>query len=125
MEEQDNLDALRDQIDGIELTFDEQARLEDQGDALVVTLSEPLTFKVSKLDGERTVETLTLPKRVKGKHLKKMDQVNGEIGKGLALVAALAGLPIHAMDELDARDMDLCLVAVEPFLPKRRKTGRR
>ncbi|MCE8004221.1 phage tail assembly protein [Billgrantia ethanolica] len=122
---EDNLDTLRDQIDGIELTEEERARLDDQGDALVVTLVEPMTYRHSKLDGDRTVQTLTLPKAVKGKHLKKMDQAAGEIGKGLALVAALSGLPIHAMDELDARDMDLCLVAVEPFLPKRRKTGRR
>lgn len=121
----DNLDTLHDQIDGIELTEDEEARIDDQGDAMVVTLVEPLTYRHSKLDGERTVETLRLPKRVKGKHLKKMDQAQGEIGKGLALVAALASVPAHAMDELDARDMDLCLVAVEPFLPKRRKTGRR
>ena len=121
----DNIDALRDQVEGIELTDDEQARIDDRGDALVVTLLEPLTFKPSKLDDERTVEALTLPKRVKGKHLKKMDQVTGEVSQGLALLAALAGVPAHAMDELDARDMDLCLVAVEPFLPKRRKTGRR
>ena len=121
----DNIDALRDQVEGIELTDDEQARIDDRGDALVVTLLEPLTFKPSKLDDERTVEALTLPKRIKGKHLKKMDQVTGEVSQGLALLAALAGVPAHAMDELDARDMDLCLVAVEPFLPKRRKTGRR
>lgn len=121
----DNIEALRDQAEGIELSDEERARIDDQGDALVVTLLEPLTFKPSKLDDERTVEALTLPKRVKGKHLKKMDQVTGEVSQGLALLAALAGVPAHAMDELDARDMDLCLVAVEPFLPKRRKTGRR
>lgn len=121
----DNLDTLRDQIDDIELTEEERARLDDTGEALVVTLVEPLTYRHGKLEGERTLEALTLAKRVKGKHLKKMDQASGEIGKGLALVAALAGVPAHAMDELDARDMDLCLVAVEPFLPKRRKTGRR
>lgn len=121
----DNIEALREQVDGIELTDDEQARIEDRGDALVITLLEPLTFKPSKLDDERTVEALTLPKKIKGKHMKKMDQVQGEISKGLALVAALAGVPTFVMDELDARDMDLCLVAVEPFLPKRRKTGRR
>lgn len=121
----DNLDTLRDQIDDIELTEEERARLDDTGEALVVTLVEELTYRHNKLEGERTLEALTLPKRVKGKHLKKMDQASGEIGKGLALVAALAGVPAHAMDELDARDMDLCLVAIEPFLPKRRKTGRR
>ena len=121
----DNIDALREQAEGIELTEEEQARIEDRGDALVVTLLEPLTFKPSKLDDERTVEALTLPKRIKGKHLKKMDQVTGQVSQGLALIAALAGVPAFAMDELDARDLDLCQVAIEPFLPKRRKTGRR
>jgi len=121
----DAIDTLRDQIDGTELSDDEQARLDDQGDALVVTLVEPITFKASKLEGERTVETLTLPKKIKGKHLKKMDQATGHVGQGLALLAALAGVPAHAMDELDARDMDLCMVAIEPFLPKRRATGPR
>jgi hypothetical protein len=121
----DAIDTLRDQADGAELSDDEQARLDDQGDALVVTLVEPITFKASKLDGERTVETLTLPKKIKGKHLKKMDQATGQVSQGLALLAALAGVPAHAMDELDARDMDLCLVAIEPFLPKRRATGLR
>lgn len=123
--EKHDTNTLEDFGDGMELADEERARIEDQGDALVVKLAEPITFKASKLDGERTVEALTLPKRIKGKHLKKMDQASGEIAKGLALVAALAGLPAHAMDELDARDMDLCLLAVEPFLPKRRATGRR
>jgi len=118
-------DTLHDQIGGIELTDDERARIDDQGDTLVIALEEPLTYTRSKLDDPVTIESLRLPKKIKGKHLKKMDQASGEIGKGLALVAAVAGVPAHAMDELDARDMDLCLVAIEPFLPRRRGTGRR
>jgi hypothetical protein len=125
MDDKDKLDALRDKIDGIDLTEEEQARIADKGDAFVVTLVEPMTYQHSRLDGDRTVETLTLPKKVKGKHLKKMDQAEGDVAKGLALLAAIAGLPMHAMDEIDGRDMDLCLVAVEPFLPRRRKTGPR
>jgi len=122
---EDNTYDLDDQLDHIELTEEEKARIDDQGDALVITLVEPLSYVASKLDGERTVETLRLPKKIKGKHLKKMDQASGHVGQGLALLAALSGLPTHAVDELDARDVDLCLLAVEPFLPKRRKTGRR
>jgi hypothetical protein len=121
MDDKDKLD----QIDGIDLTDEERARIEDRGDALVVTLVEPITYQESRLDGDRTVETLTLPKKVKGKHLKKVDQAEGEVGKGLALLAGITGLPVHALDEIDGRDMDLCLVVPEPFLPKRRKTGPR
>lgn len=107
------------------LTPEEIERVEDRGEALAVTLLDPLTFRRSKLDDEEEAAVLVLPRKVKGKHLKKMDQATGEIGKGLALVAALAGVPASAMDELDARDMDVCLSLVEPFLPKRRKIGRR
>jgi len=122
----EEINELHDAIESADpLTEEEKARIDDQGDRIVITLIDPITFKASKLDGEKTVDTLTLPKKIKGKHLKKMDQADGEIGKGLALIAALAGVPAHAMDELDARDMDLCQLTVEPFLPKRRPTGRR
>jgi hypothetical protein len=115
--------AKTDFLADLDLTDEERARVEDVGDALRVTLVEPFAYKHSKLDGERTLAELHLVKRVKGKHMKAMDKAQGEISQGLALVAALAGLPSHAMDELDARDMDLVMELVSPFLPKSRGTG--
>ncbi|WP_325950178.1 phage tail assembly protein [Pseudomonas putida] len=106
-----------------ELDDDERSRIEDLGDAIQVALLEPLTFQQSKLDGQRTVEELRLPKKVKGKHLKKLDSVKGEVTQSLALMAALAGVPAHALDELDARDLELMTTVMGPFLPKSRKTG--
>lgn len=100
-------------------------RVEHTDTAIVVTLLEPLTFKPSKLDDERTLDKLTLPRKVLGKHLKAMDQATGELGKGLALIAALARIPVRATDDLDARDVDLIMGVMEPFLPKLRATGRR
>lgn len=107
-----------------ELDDDERSRVEDLGDAIKVTLLEPLTFLQSKLDGQRTVEALRLPKKVKGKHLKKLDTVTGEVSASLALMAALAEVPTHALDELDARDLELMSTLMDPFLPKSRRTGR-
>lgn len=108
---------------GLDLTDEERARVQDVGDALQVTLVEPITYRHSKLDGERTLTELHLPKRVKGKHMKAMDKAQGEISQGLALVAALSGVPAHAMDELDSRDLGLVQELISPFLPKSRATG--
>ena len=105
------------------LSEDELARIKDHGDKVEITLIDPLTYKHSKLDGERTLTSLTLAKKIKGKHMKAMDKASGEISQVLALAAALAGVPVNAMDELDARDLDLITAVLEPFLPKSRKTG--
>ena len=107
-----------------DLTPDELARINDDGDTRTVTLSEPLTFIASKIDGERTLDALAMPKKVKGKHLKAMDKAEGEMGKSYALLGKLAGIPSHAVEEMDGRDIVLCLEAMRPFLPRSRKTGK-
>ncbi|GGX96739.1 hypothetical protein GCM10007160_25460 [Litchfieldella qijiaojingensis] len=98
-------------------------RIEHTGDSVIVTLHEPLIFTASKLDGERTLERLTMPKKIKGKHLIATDQAQGEMGKALALLAKLAGIPRHAAHELSGRDIDLCMEALEPYLPGRKTSG--
>jgi hypothetical protein len=108
---------------GLSLTADQLARVQDLGDAVQITLVEPITYKHSKLDGERTLTELHLPKKVKGKHMKAMDKAAGEISQSFALVAAMTGVPPHAMDELDALDFDLVMAVLDPFLPKSRRTG--
>ncbi|SNT07764.1 phage tail assembly protein [Pseudomonas segetis] len=111
-------------LDTLDLSDEERARVQDLGDEVQVTLLEPITYKHSKFDGgDRTLTELRLVKKVKGKHMKAMDQTKGDIGQSLALVAALSGTPANAMDELDSRDMEVVLTLVEPFLPKRRRTG--
>lgn len=101
----------------------DRARVQDQGDVVEITLIEPITYKHSKLDGDRTLTTISVGKKVKGKHMKAMDKAAGQISQGLALIAALAGVPAHAMDELDARDLDLVQEVIGPFLPKSQRTG--
>lgn len=110
-------------LKGLDLTADQLARVQDLGDTVQITLVEPITYKHSKLDGERTLTELCLGKRVKGKHMRAMDKADGEISQTLALVAALTGVPAQAMDELDARDLDLVTAVLDPFLPKSRRTG--
>ncbi|UZZ12196.1 phage tail assembly protein [Ectopseudomonas mendocina] len=115
--------STTDFLASLDLASDERARIEDLGDALQVTLIEPITYMHSKFEGERTLTELRLVKKVKGKHMKAMDKATGEISQALALVAGLAGVPAHAMDELDARDLDLVQALIAPFLPKSRATG--
>ena len=88
-------------------------------------LEEPITFKASKMDEEKTVDRLDFPAKLKGKHLKAMDQAEGEMGKTLALIAKLANIPRHAADELDSRDIGRAMEVIEPFLPHAPATGNR
>lgn len=107
-----------------DLTEDELSRIEENEDAFLVTLSEPLTYVVSKLDGERTIEKLPLRKKIKGKHLKAMDKAEGEMAKSMALLAAISGTPQHAVEEMDGRDVVLCLEVCRPSLPRGRGDGK-
>lgn len=90
----------------------------------VIKLEEPITYKASKLDDEQTVDKLELTTKIKGKHLKAMDQAEGEVGKSLALIAALAGIPRAAADDLSSLDFAAAMEVVEPFLPGSPATGR-
>jgi len=98
-------------------------RVEYGEDNITVHLREPITYKPGKMDEERTDHQLTLPKKVKGKHLKAMDKDPGEMGKSLALIASLAGIPKQAAEELDGRDVADIIDAMSPFLPSVPGTG--
>lgn len=105
------------------LSEEDRSRVQDLGDSFVITLVEPVTYLHGRVEGERTLTELTVTKRLKGKHLKKMDHVKGDIAQALALHAAVAGVPERAIDELDVRDIELLNVVMEPFLPKPHKIG--
>ena len=89
-----------------------------------VRLLEPLVFTANKMDGERTLDTLTFPRGIKARHLLAMDKADGDMGKTLALIAALARIPPAAAHELDGRDLELIMTVIEPFLPGLQGTGR-
>lgn len=120
----DNQDAMDEHAEQSGLSDEDLARIEHTDEAVIIHLVEPLIFTVSKLDGDKTLDKLTLPRRVKGKNLMAMDKAEGEMGKTLALIASLARIPMRAAHDLDGRDVDLVLYAILPFLPKLRGTGK-
>lgn len=73
----------------------------------VVQLKHPVTYTADRIDGggERTLEEIHVPHRIKAKHLRAIDAATGEVAKSLALLAAVTGLPKVAIDELDAEDV--------------------
>lgn len=114
--------STNDFLAALDLTDAERARVQDLGDSIQITLAKPFTYKHSKLDGERTLSELRLAKAVKGRNLKALDQAgSGEMAQSLALVASLAGVPPHAMDELDLVDVEVVMAVIEPILPKSRR----
>lgn len=94
-------------------------------DEIVVKLQHPVTYQADKFEGggERTLEELRLPPRIKAKHLRAMDQAKGEVGKVLALVCAMTGLPQAAVDELDSADVEAVTKALEGPLSGSPGTG--
>lgn len=94
-------------------------------DEIVVKLQHPVTYQGDKFEGggERTLEELRLPARIKAKHLRAMDQAKGEVGKVLALVCAMTGLPQAAVDELDSADVEAVTKALEGPLSGSPGTG--
>lgn len=62
--------------------------------------------------------------RPKGKHLKAMDKVQGDVAQTLALIAAVANQPPTVMDLLDAEDFAELGEIVSGFFGGRRPTGK-
>ena len=112
-----------DSLASLNLAEDERRRVQDAGDSFIIRLVQPVTYLHGRGEGERTLTELTVAKCIKGKHLKKMDQAKGDVAQALALHAAVADIPVHAMDELDVRDIELLNAVMEPFLPKSHRTG--
>lgn len=74
---------------------------------IVVKLQHPVKYQGDKFEGggERELTEIRLPSRIKAKHLRAMDREKGEMGKALALVQAMTGLPQVAVDEIDSVDV--------------------
>lgn len=83
---------------------------------MTVTLQCPI-----EIAGDR-IDKLTFT-RPKVKHLKSMDKVQGEMSKSIALVAALSGVPVSVVEQLDAADFARCSEVIADFLGMRRETG--
>lgn len=90
-----------------------------------ITLKHPITYQADKFEGggEKTLEEIQIPARIKAKNLKAMDGAKGEVGKTLALIQSVTGLPQAAVDELDAEDLEIIGEALTAPLSGRPVTG--
>jgi len=66
----------------------------------VITLKHPVIFN------DEQVNEITLPDRLKLKHMKAMDSATGDIGKIAALIASMADWPMSAVDQIDVEDFN-------------------
>lgn len=90
-----------------------------------VQLKHPIIYQLDKFEGggEKTLTELTLPERIKARHLKAMDSAKGEVGKTLALIQSATGLPQAAIEELDAEDLETVGEALAGPLSEHPGTG--
>lgn len=87
------------------------------------TLKYPIVLR-NKDTGEEveTITTLTLVMPL-GKHLKAMDRADGEVGKTLALLAAISNHPPAVMDLLSSEDLVDLGEVIAGFFGGRQPTG--
>lgn len=90
--------------------------------AVVYELKHPIVIRAKESDEVlETLKTLKLA-RPKGKHLKKMDSAEGEVGKTLALIAALASVPPSHLNDLDGEDFAALGEIIQRFFGGRLQT---
>lgn len=75
------------------------------------------------IHNDEQITEITLPERLKLKHMRAMDEATGEIGKIAALIASLAELPRGAVDLIDVEDFAAISEATNGFLDQSRATG--
>lgn len=89
---------------------------------IVYALKHPIDIRNKEGEAIETITSLTLV-RPKGRQLKAMDRAEGEVGKTIALVCAIAGLPPSAGDLLDGEDIADLGEILAGFFGGRRPTG--
>lgn len=82
-----------------------------------ITLKHPIIFN------DQQVTEITLPERLKLKHMKAIDNATGNVGKIAALIGALAELPMSATDEIDVEDFNAIAEVAGRFLAQSQATG--
>lgn len=87
-------------------------------------LLQPVTIKFKGPSGEREeVITEVQLRRPKGKDIRAMDRVEGDIGKTMALLSRVSDLDPSVLDEMDGADVVELLERVAGFLPSGQPTG--
>lgn len=80
------------------------------------------TFRGPDGDRSETVDRVTV-RPPKGRDMRVMDKVTGEIAQSLAMIAQLTGLEPYQVDELDVRDISALGEIIEGFTKPGRATG--
>lgn len=84
------------------------------------TLKTPI-----KLPDGSTVQNVEIG-AVKVKHLKAAEAARsdgGDMAAGIALIASMTGLPVEAVEEMDARDFTAMSEGLADFLPQPASAG--
>lgn len=81
----------------------------------------PVTVKLtdSVTVNGKTYTEITFTRKLKGKDMVAADSVKGEVLKGHALYASLAGVPLPVIEELNVDDLEVIAEAALPFLGSR------
>lgn len=80
-------------------------------------LKEPITVETLDNGRERreTIEVIKLRTRMIARDLRVLDAHQGEIGKTIAMIAQLSGLPIGTIDLIGAADFAALMAITEGF----------
>jgi hypothetical protein len=88
------------------------------------TLRYPITQRFRDSGGEREEEITEITlRRMKAKDMRLADKLGGEVSRSLEMIAALSGLPIRVVDELDAFDVEALGEIIAGFTDAGQKTG--
>jgi hypothetical protein len=82
----------------------------------------PLKFPI--IVNDLVVSELTLPERLKLKHMRAMDNASGDIGKISALIGSLTELPNSAIDQIDVEDFNAIAEVAGGFLSQSQAIGK-
>lgn len=93
-------------------------------DPICYQLKHPITTTFKGPEGERqeTTAELTL-RRPNAGDMRVMDDVKGEVGASIAMIARLSGLAVVQVEKLDAEDFVALSGVVGDFLPDSLPTG--
>lgn len=116
------MDAL-DDITGDPHPVYTNAKVQEDG-SIVYPLLKPVTITLKGPQGERseTVTRVTLNEPT-GKHLRGLDRVTGQQGRGLYMVGCCSGLNEAQVDRLGTRDLAALNGLAEDFFPDGPATG--
>jgi len=95
------------------------------GDVFEYTLKEPIVIETLENGQEtrKTIDVVKLRTRMIARDLRAMDSHPGEIGKAIAVIAQLSGLPMLTVELFGAEDFMALMQITEGFTPPGQTIG--